>query len=558
MAVIIATLIAGAWVVQATGELARDEAELKRLRSDIVSLEKQREEGFKSLKATLNRRQSMAAGLNGNLAIYERRLAAQEQQYRELWEAHPVLRRVPISDTYRELLRRYAEKEITSLFVMTIRQTQQFVTGDGPPAKASRLSLSELARREDVAYARLKENRRQREILANDTSWGGKISEIVDDTGERLDREFAQLKREALDASLERARAMWMVPLGGVIEAESQARRDFDAANQAIEGANARMAELEDAISESTVRWLRDTVFSSVKRVMLTALVILAGVVLTPVAIRALLFYVMAPLASRRPAFRLFPGDSGAIGGVTSDEAMGGGAASVSAVSIQAVLKPGERLVIRPEYVQSVSVDAKRETCWLLDRQHALTSLAAGLFELERIEGDGTVVVASSTKDPLMELSRIEIPEGAAMVFQPRSLVAIAYRGSKAPRITSIWRLMSLHAWLTLQFRYLVFHGPVSILVKGCRGVRVEGAGSGRVIDQSATMGFSAGLEYSNARNGPFLPYLKGQRALFHDRFGGDRGAFVYEEVPRREQAAGISGKGIEGFTDAALKVFGI
>ena len=38
--------------------------------------------------------------------------------------------------------------------------------------------------------------------------------------------------------------------------------------------------------------------------------------------------------------------------------------------------------------------------------------------------------------------------------------------------ITRHWRLASLHAWLTLQLRYLVFHGPCQLLLKGCRGVR--------------------------------------------------------------------------------------
>ena len=124
--------------------------------------------------------------------------------------------------------------------------------------------------------------------------------------------------------------------------------------------------------------------------------------------------------------------------------------------------------------------------------------------------------------------------------------------------ITTHWRLGSLHAWLTLQLRYVAFHGPARLVVKGCRGVRVEKAGEGRRINQAATMGFSANLAYSTTRCDTFAAYLMGEQELFNDSFAGGAGVYVYEEMPHPGARAGLTGRGIEGLSDSILKIFGL
>ena len=44
----------------------------------------------------------------------------------------------------------------------------------------------------------------------------------------------------------------------------------------------------------------------------------------------------------------------------------------------------------------------------------------------------------------------------------------------------------------------------------------------------------------------------------FNDVFGGGARFFAYEELPAGGRKTGITGRGLEGLTDAALKVFGI
>ena len=167
-------------------------------------------------------------------------------------------------------------------------------------------------------------------------------------------------------------------------------------------------------------------------------------------------------------------------------------------------------------------------------------------------------VVLSATKDPLSEIGIIDLAEGAAFVCQPRSLAGVIQDRESPIRITRHWRLGSLQGWLTLQLRFLVFHGPGQLVMKGCRGIRIESAGRGRLINQAATLGFSANLDYANTRCETFVSYWTGKEDLFNDLFTGDTGVYVYEEVPDLKRATGVTGRGLEGWTDAMLKVFGV
>jgi hypothetical protein len=237
----------------------------------------------------------------------------------------------------------------------------------------------------------------------------------------------------------------------------------------------------------------------------------------------------------------------------------GGGATKISAVSQEVRVDANHELIIHPEYLQSSSVSGWKETKWLLSNAYPMSSLASGMVALtcirtEQIES----VTVSATKDPLSEIGVLAIPRGSAIVLQPRNLVGVLQPVESSFRMIRLWRFSSLHAWLTLQLGYFVFHGPVDLIVKGCRGVRVEPSGTGRRVNQAATIGFSANVKYSTFRCETFASYLFGKQELLNDSFAGDAGFYIYEEMPNHDQRAGIAGRGLEGFTDSVLKIFGI
>lgn len=284
-----------------------------------------------------------------------------------------------------------------------------------------------------------------------------------------------------------------------------------------------------------------------------TALWILLGVLLVPPVIKAVFYYGLAPLATKLPPVRVLESDN-----PSTPVAM-----RKSAVSIPFDIDSESEILVHSDFLQSSSQTAIKRTQWFLNRSLPFSSIASGMFLLTRIrppEGQSTRVIVSSQNDAFGEINTLCLPEGAAMVVQPRSLAGVIKKAGDPVKIKRCWRITSLHAWLTLQLRFLVFQGPCELILKGCRGVRVEAPDPDqpRMINQASTIGFSANLEYRNSRCETFISYLRGKEDLFNDLFGGGPGVFVYEEMPAGGRKAGLTGRGLEGVADAALKVFGI
>ncbi|WP_066558313.1 hypothetical protein [Croceicoccus bisphenolivorans] len=279
------------------------------------------------------------------------------------------------------------------------------------------------------------------------------------------------------------------------------------------------------------------------------AFVALLLIITTPYLIRLLFWFVLAPMAERRASIRIaVPGGVGAP--------MPPADASRTSLSIQ--LGEGEELLVRQEYLQSSSVRGAKETQWMLDLKHPLSSLACGLWFLTRIRGAGEVTTISAVHDPFAEVTAITLPENGGAVVHPRALAAVVQREGQPMRISSHWRIFSLNAWLTMQLRYFVFHGPARLVVKGGRGVRVEPAGAGRIFGQDQLVGFSADLAYSVARTETFWPYFLGREQLLKDRVLDGEGMLVIEEAPMAGRKGKGARAGLEGAFDAALKAVGL
>ena len=225
----------------------------------------------------------------------------------------------------------------------------------------------------------------------------------------------------------------------------------------------------------------RERMIATVKSRLPLALGILAGILLLPALIKTILYFGVAPLAGRLAPVRILP----------SADAPPFPRPPRSEVSAALEIAPGDELLVQPDFLQSSSQPAIKRTRWFLNPRLPFASLASGMFALTSVRPEGattTRAVVSSQRDPFSEIGVIDIPAGAAMVIQPRSLAAVVKPAGQPTHITRHWRLGSLHAWITLQLRYLVFHGPCRLLLKGCRGVRAEAPlpGQPRLINQAA------------------------------------------------------------------------
>jgi hypothetical protein len=143
------------------------------------------------------------------------------------------------------------------------------------------------------------------------------------------------------------------------------------------------------------------------------------------------------------------------------------------------------------------------------------------------------------------------------MVLQPRALLGVVKDRGQRLVITRPWRVGWLISWITAQFRYIVFHGPCTLIVQGRNGVEVENAALGRMVNKRLTLGFDAGIAYGAARSASFLPYLYGQASLYNDCFNGT-GSYLYEVRDAGSGKGGLWGRGLKGVGDAVLSAVGI
>ncbi|KPF63922.1 hypothetical protein [Porphyrobacter sp. AAP60] len=324
-----------------------------------------------------------------------------------------------------------------------------------------------------------------------------------------------------------------------------QTRRDAAlAARQQMAAAQAALAAVQaEPLAENLIG---DAGRVTLRDILIEAFTWLIAATLIPFAYRVIAYHVLAPMAARWPPMRF--GAAGTAPPTPGNEK--------SAVSATITLGPDDEALVRQDYLQSSSLTGAKRTRWLLDWGHPLTSFASGMRFLTAVRGAGERVTVSAVKDPFAELAVLAVPEGAACVLRPSALAGVVQSAGQPLRITSHWRIFSLPALLTWQWRYLAFHGPARLVVKGGRGVRIEPAARGRIVGEGQLIGFSAGLAYAVIRSETFWPYFFGREVLLKDRLEAGDGVVLIEEAP----LAGRSGirRGFEGMADAVLKLGGI
>lgn len=320
----------------------------------------------------------------------------------------------------------------------------------------------------------------------------------------------------------------------------------------AIDQAQANLQQITRELGDELTRhWLKSAVLDPIRAVLPMAIQVFIAALLGKLGIKFLLYFVLAPSAAHGRAICLVP------------NARSRQTASLkktqSQISLSVSLTAEEELLVHHGYYHSASTASQKGARWLLSYKAPLLSWLSGLFNVTRVTTDSICEVKlSAGKYSLEELLLLELQDGEAVSIRASHLVGVVKRRDSPLQITRHWRLFSLQAWLTLQLRYVVLHGPATLIIKGCRGVRIEVADGERAIEQSATIGFSAHLNYGTTRTETFRPYLFGDSELLLDRFTGQNGIYIYEEMPTSSELGGVTGRRIGGALDALMKVVGL
>lgn len=529
-------------------KLERDQVTLRDVKQ---TLEKTRDTFAKALLPRIPERNAPGNLLADSIKSLETEINTKRTAREKLWNDNPIERELPVSSTFLKISQLDIEIAYLQQGLAYVRNLQSFAAG---PAEANRQIAWHTDHTSKLA-ARIFQNKQaqwelsKREPLAWQIPLTNAYKEMK---GLEKDERSLQGTKDQHDAELTRQKAILdtlnkRIPPG-------QFQLDPRTADGVIQPFVKRIADNEQKLEGSYLRkYLQPAI-----ELLPTAAWILVLALLSPLLGKAITYYLIAPVAASRPPVHLLPESSGeistSVGSVGSDS----GQTMPSRVSLPIVLDGSDELLVLPSYLQGMPRNAQADTKWLLDWSMPLSSLLSGMYRMTRIRpaGEERVTVSSAT-DPLAEFSLLHVPAGSALVLQPSCLVGLVQTRGEPVKITRHWRLGTLSAWLTLQFRYIVFHGPAKLIVKGCRGVRVESAVSGRTVNQAATLGFSANLAYSVARNETFISYLFGERNLFNDSWSGD-GSCVHTETSSAGDRSGIFGRGLQGLVDTVLQIFGI
>lgn len=259
---------------------------------------------------------------------------------------------------------------------------------------------------------------------------------------------------------------------------------------------------------------------------------------LGPLVLSLLLYYFFAPWVMGRRPIRI-KALSSALPEVAG-----------SRVALDIQLEPGDVLRIKESHLQASDEGLQKRLRFLFDWRIPVTSIACRLTEMtELIHGEGEGVrrvTVANAKDPLSEISLVRIPEGASLVLRPRFIAGIVLPKGASLDLRRHWVFSRWQAWMSMQFRYFEFRGPLQLLIAGGRGIRVENLhsseqdqGGARRVNSGTLVGFTPNLAYKPVRAETFWAYYRGQNPLFDDLFSGE-GFFLCQassaETPEGER----------------------
>lgn len=361
------------------------------------------------------------------------------------------------------------------------------------------------------------------------------------------ERRKRQLEREIREK--EQARNSLRSELSLIESERSSAQSDYNGAKREKEQAESILSGRQAGVMD-----VKSVAAPWIVMALRTALIIFLLRIIMPYVYGLMGYYILAPIIKRAPPLCIGADDKHVESFVTE-----------SRPAIQLTLEPGEEMVAKEEFLQGSEEDLKYSTCFIWKWNYPVTCIVCGLSMLTRVQNialnqtETRHVTFSHQDDGLLEVCKITVPEGGALVIRPRFISGLVYNRKNNPKIRAVWVFRRLHSWITFQFRYFLIEGPVDVLVAAGRGIQTETLGEGRKpfrANRNRTIAFSPALGYNSIRTETLLGYLRKKNPLFDDYFTGC--GVVYKQQSGCGPDGELSAEGAWGkFLSGLGKVFG-
>lgn len=322
----------------------------------------------------------------------------------------------------------------------------------------------------------------------------------------------------------------------------------YQGADAASKRATQTKEELQRSLSEVKTGkwWLIGIAEKAWARTFSFLGLIVFTIVFVPGLWKAFWFYLVAPIASKAAPIRISTSTGSHV--IVSEPK--------SVQEVELIL--GSTVCTRGEWVNAYpSEGVKKETRLLWSWQAPLVSYASGLRELTewRMTGETSQVLKlCSGTDPNLKIVKVTFASQAELVVRPSSIVAI----SGALKITTCWKLSSIHSWISGRLRHVIISGQGALYLSGCGDVKTEMPQDKQRMSDTLLIAHDPRAPFRTVRTETFWPFLRGKTSLYDLQFE-DQGLVIYQAAARGV----VDGKRpaherFQGWIDLLLKPLGL
>jgi uncharacterized protein (AIM24 family) len=314
----------------------------------------------------------------------------------------------------------------------------------------------------------------------------------------------------------------------------AQLHAKVDRLQDAVSNADAAIARIADeklaALTKAQLEgrlgdlFNADFVRDSLRSHKTTLTLVFLGLFFGPLSVKAISFYLLAPLAKTATPITLnaaagpnAPADEGAVEYGERQKEM------------RIDLAQEESLLVKPGWY-SLNTEGNTRTRFFWDGTKPFASYAMGLVKMTEFVPDAAPareIRIGSEADPNHDIIAIQLRNHPGYVVKHGHVVATS--GSQL-RIEKRWRLWDWKSWLYGNLRYVFFTGTGAIYVHGYGAVSINLPTNPRHrIKERHVIGFDTRTSFRMIRTETFVGYWLDSRSLYDINFLG-QGSFLQQQ----------------------------